>query len=96
MAPAHLRRPGTGFRLYGEAGTFADNVGLADEAALTDAAQPGTYRKALGWLIAADRLEVAAAVVAVLPDRRLTAVQEQRFAEGGAHAYGVHGATVRG
>ncbi|MEU1285461.1 DUF4328 domain-containing protein [Kitasatospora sp. NPDC005856] len=54
------------------------------------------YQEAVGWLLASDLLSVAAAVLAVLVVRRLTAMQEERFAVSAAPAYGVHGGTVWG
>lgn len=54
------------------------------------------YQEAIGWLLLADLLSVVAAVLAVLVVQRLTAMQQQRFAESAAPAYGVHGGTVRG
>ncbi|MFJ6618798.1 DUF4328 domain-containing protein [Kitasatospora sp. NPDC091335] len=63
----------------------------------TDSAEyPDTYQQGVAWLIASDLAMVAAAVLAVLVVRRLTATQEQRFAEGATAAYGVHGGTVWG
>ncbi|MFD4656713.1 DUF4328 domain-containing protein [Kitasatospora sp. NPDC058444] len=54
------------------------------------------YQQAVAWLLASDLLSVVAAVLAVLVVRRLTAMQEERFAAAAAPAYGVHGGTVRG
>ncbi|MER7767112.1 DUF4328 domain-containing protein [Kitasatospora sp. NPDC096140] len=56
---------------------------------------PDTYQQSVLWLTASDLLEVAAAVFAVLMVRKLTGMQEQRFAESAAGAYGVSAATVR-
>ncbi|MFJ9774691.1 DUF4328 domain-containing protein [Kitasatospora sp. NPDC101157] len=61
----------------------------------TDAARyPDDYQQGVVWLIASDVLEVAAAVFAVLVVRKLTAMQEERFAESAARAYGVHVSAV--
>jgi len=46
-----------------------------------DAVDADTYRQSMLWLIASDAAEVAAAVLAVLLVRRLTAAQEARVAE---------------
>ncbi|MFF4921634.1 DUF4328 domain-containing protein [Kitasatospora sp. NPDC001261] len=63
---------------------------------LNSAKYPDDYQTALGWLLVSDVLEVVAAVFAVLVVQRLTAMQEERFAESTAHAYAVRGGTVRG
>ncbi|MGW3233541.1 DUF4328 domain-containing protein [Kitasatospora sp. NPDC001095] len=55
------------------------------------------YQEAVGWLLIADLLSVVSAVFAVLVVQRLTAMQEERFTESAAPAYGgVHGGTVWG
>ncbi|MFC5641185.1 DUF4328 domain-containing protein [Kitasatospora cinereorecta] len=61
-----------------------------------DAFQAYAYQQAIGCLIASDLLELAAAGFAITLVRRLTAMQEQRFAEAAARAYGVPVATVHG
>ncbi|MFE4976531.1 DUF4328 domain-containing protein [Kitasatospora sp. NPDC056651] len=60
------------------------------------------YQEAVGWLIASDLAEVAAAVLAIVMVRRLSAMQEKRFIEPGVTngtygpygPYGAHGATA--
>ncbi|MER7674662.1 DUF4328 domain-containing protein [Kitasatospora sp. NPDC096128] len=61
----------------------------------TDGAHyPDEYQQGLLWVIASDVLEVVAAVLAVLVVRKVTAMQEERFAERAATAYGVHASAV--
>ncbi|MGW2372247.1 MULTISPECIES: DUF4328 domain-containing protein [Kitasatospora] len=50
---------------------------------------PDDYQQGVVWLIASDLLELAAAVFAVLVVRKVTSMQEERFAESAARAYGV-------
>ncbi|MET8542874.1 DUF4328 domain-containing protein [Kitasatospora sp. NPDC004799] len=63
---------------------------------LDSAQYADSYQEALAWLIASDAVEVAAAVFAVLVVQRLTAMQEERFAESAAPVFGAYGGTVRG
>ncbi|MFF9639961.1 DUF4328 domain-containing protein [Kitasatospora aureofaciens] len=55
---------------------------------------PDDYQQGVVWLIASDVLAVAAAVFAVLVVRKVTSMQEERFAESAARAYGVHTSAV--
>ncbi|SOB88420.1 DUF4328 domain-containing protein [Streptomyces sp. 1331.2] len=54
-----------------------------------------TYQQSVLWLVASELLKLAAAVFAVLVVRKVTAMQEQRFAESAARAYGVASSTAR-
>ncbi|MEU3567657.1 DUF4328 domain-containing protein [Kitasatospora sp. NPDC036755] len=63
---------------------------------LNSARYPDSYQQAVGWLIAAAVTEVAGAVLAVLLVRRLTAMQEELFAEAAGRAFGAQGTAVRG
>ncbi|MFJ9461600.1 DUF4328 domain-containing protein [Kitasatospora sp. NPDC101447] len=56
---------------------------------------PDTYQEAIGWLTASDLLELAAAVLAILVVRKLTALQEQRATESVTRAYGTPAQTTR-
>ncbi|MFD5464849.1 DUF4328 domain-containing protein [Kitasatospora sp. NPDC127059] len=80
-------------------GTFLGShlVGGLGDQFYQDATYADTYREAALWLGAADLLELAAAVFAVLLVRRLTATQERLLAELPAGpVYGVHVSTVEG
>ncbi|MEU4120601.1 DUF4328 domain-containing protein [Kitasatospora sp. NPDC028055] len=61
-----------------------------------DAARyPDAYQQGAAWLIASDVLELVAAVLAVLVVSKVTAMQEERFAEHtAATSYGVHVSAV--
>ncbi|MFE4517944.1 DUF4328 domain-containing protein [Kitasatospora sp. NPDC056783] len=78
-------------------GTFvlSNLIGRFGAQSASSAKYADDYQDAVAWLIASDLVEVAAAVLAILVVRRLTALQEKRFIESAA-AYGAHGATVWG
>lgn len=74
---------------------LANMVGALGDQSIDAARYPDHYQQGVAWLIASDALQLVAAVLAVLVVQKVTAMQEERFAEHiAATSYGVHVSAV--